>query len=142
MSSPGFAAVDHSAVISDIIRPIRIVIADDSAPFLELLSACVAREDCLQLVGTARDGADAIQQVASLRPDLLLMDVHMPHLDGFEAATLIARHLPEVTIVLMSTEDSPGLRARAHASGAHEFIAKARLATDLMTRIEPARLRI
>jgi DNA-binding NarL/FixJ family response regulator len=142
MSTQGQAVIDQNFHISDIIRPIRTVIADDSAPFLELLSLGVANEDCLELVGTAGDGAEAIQQVASLRPDLLLMDVHMPKLDGFEAATLIARHLPDVTIVMMSSEDSPRLRARSRACGAHAFIPKSRLATDLMTRIEPVRARM
>lgn len=125
-----------------VLRPIRVVLADDSPAFVEVLSACLAMENCLEIVGVATDGAEAIQQASELDPDLVLMDVHMPYLNGFEAAMLLSRQMPDVTIVLMSTDDSPRLRAEARACGAHGFIPKSRLTTDLLTRLEEARSRL
>jgi len=67
------------------------------------------------------------------------MDVNMPVLDGITAASLIAEHFPTTTIIMMSGDDSPEMRAQCRASGAHAFIHKPRLGRELADLIESVR---
>jgi len=128
--------------IHKVVEPIRVVIADDSTEFLDVLSACLELDHFMEIVGIATNGAEAIQQAADRGPDLVLMDVNMPYLNGFEAALIISKELPDIAIILMSADDSPRLRTEAHACGAHAFIPKWRLTAELVPTAEEARSRL
>jgi DNA-binding NarL/FixJ family response regulator len=85
----------------------------------------------VSVVGEAANGVEALERVAELSPDLVLMDVQMPRMNGISAARIIARNYPEATVVLMSGDDSPELRAQAEACGAHTFIHKPKFAAEI-----------
>src|SRR5437588_5989161 len=91
---------------------VRIAVVDDSPEFLEGLCRLLHSLHSVQVIGTGANGFDALELVATLRPDLLLMDVNMPELGGIEAAALIAYGCSWTNILLMSAEDGPEMRGR------------------------------
>lgn len=82
--------------------PIRVVVADDSPTARHLLVSLCERDPEIAVVGQAKDGAEAVQLTRRLRPHLVLMDVHMPHMDGLEATKTIMREVPTPIIVVTS----------------------------------------
>jgi two-component system, NarL family, response regulator DesR len=106
-------------------RPkLRAVIADDSRSYMEVICTLIELDDIVEVVGRACDGAEAIEATAHLQPDLLIMDVEMPFIDGVTAASFLSQHFPLIRIVLMSADDSAELREDCVAAGAHAFIHK------------------
>ena len=107
-------------------RKLRAVVVDDSPSYMEVICALLELDDLVDVVGRANDGADAIEAIAHLQPDLLLMDVQMPLLDGLTAASFVSKHFAMTKIVMMSAEDSLQLQAACLASGARAFIHKSK----------------
>ena len=105
-------------------KALRIIVADDSSTFIEVVCALLELDGKVDIVARARDGLAAIEATAKLRPDLLLMDISMPRLDGLSAALIIASQLPGTRIVLMSAEETPTIRADVQVYGAEGFIYK------------------
>ena len=105
-------------------QKLRAVVVDDSASYMEVICALLELDDMVDVVGRASNGADAIQAIAQLQPDLLLMDVQMPLVDGLTAASFVSKHFAATKIVMMSAEDSLQLQAACVASGARAFIHK------------------
>ncbi len=103
---------------------IRTLVVDDTPDILELVSMFVSMDDRLELIGRATNGREAVEAVASLRPDLVVMDVQMPTMDGPTAAALIRQRFPQVSIVLMSACPSCFIDEQIRASGADTFIDK------------------
>lgn len=106
----------------------RVVIADDDPAFRAALRLVLEAEDA-EVVGEARDGSEALQLAAALRPDVLLIDYQMPVLDGVAAAQILSRRWPEVCIVFLSGTADPDARARAFSAGASAFLDKAELSS-------------
>ena len=113
------------------LSPLRAIVVDDSPDLLEVFCALLQSECNVEIVGRAGDGCEALELVSTLNPDLVLMDIQMPCMDGITAATLISGHFAETKIVLMSGDDSPKLRAECDACGAHIFIHKPRLGREI-----------
>lgn len=105
-------------------RRIRTVVVDDSETFLEVTCDLLDLEDVIDLVAAASDGVEAISTVARLKPALVLMDITMPGLDGLSVASLLAEMSPAPIVVLMSSEDTPQLRADCRRAGAFDFVHK------------------
>ena len=100
------------------------MICDDQAGFRQVLSVVLSLDPELEVVGEAVDGREAIRIVGQLRPDLLLLDVAMPVLDGLEALPQIRESSPETQIVMLTGVVSEGVRRRALDGGACLFIEK------------------
>jgi two-component system nitrate/nitrite response regulator NarL len=111
---------------------LRIVIADDDPLFAALLRARLAGRPELEVVGLARDGAEAVALAEQLLPDLLLMDVHMPGVDGIEATRLV-RDLPDPPTVVLITGDDEDADARAYEAGAAAYLQKS---VDIVSLID------
>jgi DNA-binding NarL/FixJ family response regulator len=124
--------IDHTA-------PLRMIVVDDSPDLLEVICALLQSNKEVDVIASGSDGSEALGLVSAMEPDLVLMDVQMPYVDGIAAAALITMHFPETTVVLMSGDDSPEMRAECRASGAHAFIHKPRIGTDLSDLIESVR---
>ncbi len=118
---------DSAARISQVSQGkslIRTLVVDDTPDVLNVICAFLDMEDRVDLIGRATDGSEALEAVATLRPDLVVMDVQMPIMDGPTAAALIRSKFPEVSIVLMSACPSHFIEDQIRASGADAFIDK------------------
>ena len=114
---------------------IRILIVDDNMCFRELVKGLLEFHTDLKVVGEAVNGRDAIDKARLLEPDLCLMDVNMPVMDGFDATRHLIKKLSAMKIILMSLFDTPGYRDAAIASGASGYIVKGTLPDELFYTI-------
>ena len=103
---------------------IRVLVADDDRAYAGALALLLEMDEEIEVVGRAHDGRHAIALASELDPDVILMDVDMPHVDGFEATREIAATSP-VEIIMLSSEDSPHATRLARRLGASEFLHKA-----------------
>ena len=81
------------------------------------------------------DGLDAVEQYKSLKPDIVVLDVSMPRLNGLEAARLIRRENPESKIVIITQHDSPQIRLAALEAGARAFVTKSEVGSELVSAL-------
>ncbi len=112
----------------------RVLIADDRARSRSGMRALLDLQPEIVVVGEAEDGREAIRLVEELRPDVVLMDVKMPVLDGLEATRRIKEQWPEAKVVALTIH--PGYRAEALAAGADEFLVKGCPPRDLRKAIQ------
>ncbi len=116
-------------------RPVRVLIADDEPLFIESVEALLASDDRLEVVGTATDGKKAVELVLSLAPDVTLMDISMPKLDGIEAARRIREHQPRACILVLTGSSISADIDRSRQAGVAAFLTKDRLGTQLVDAI-------
>lgn len=119
-------------------QQMRLAVVDDSPDFLEVVCGLLALEDFIEVVGTATDGSGAIQAAADLHPDVILMDVQMPYMNGLTTALLLSQHFPAVKVILMSADESLQTRIACQSSGAQAFIYKPAFRTQFFTALEKA----
>jgi pilus assembly protein CpaE len=103
---------------------LRMMLVDDSAETREYLRKLLQFEPQIELVGVAANGKDAVDMALEIRPELILMDINMPVMDGISAAELIFRELPSVRVVMMSVQSEMAYLRRAMQVGAREFLMK------------------
>jgi DNA-binding NarL/FixJ family response regulator len=118
-----------------ILCPVRTLLVDDSPALLSCMCLVLDSHALVRVVGTATDGHEALSQAVILTPDLVLMDLHMPRMDGLQATALLRRRVPGTRIIIMTLDETAGIRAAAVAHGAHGFVGKSRLTHDLMPEI-------
>jgi DNA-binding NarL/FixJ family response regulator/multidrug resistance efflux pump len=114
---------------------IRILIVDDQKTFREALKAQLEPEPDLEIVGTANDGYSAIAQVENLNPDVVLMDMEMPKLDGVSATKTICQRFPNTKVLVLSIHDSDEYVAKALRAGAMGYLIKTIPAQELRKAI-------
>jgi DNA-binding NarL/FixJ family response regulator len=105
-------------------RRFTTLIVDDDEFVAKSMPSFLSRIPFVEVVGTARDGKEALERLKAGQPDVVLMDVRMPRMDGLEATGHIRRDYPDVRVVLMSGFDDAGMREEARDAGAHGFMAK------------------
>jgi len=103
-------------------QPTRVLIADDSVRARDGLRALLTMRPEIEVVGEASNGQDAVRMVAECRPDVVLMDLHMPVLDGIQATQLIKQQWPAVTVVVLTMYAVD--QSAALAAGADAFLIK------------------
>jgi DNA-binding NarL/FixJ family response regulator len=114
---------------------VSVLIVDDQVPFRLAARAVLRRTDGFELVGEAGDGAEAVAKVAELAPDLVLMDINMPNMNGIEATRLIMEEAPGTTVFLCSTYQLSDLPPEAETSGAAAYVNKEELAPALLLQL-------
>lgn len=116
-------------------NPIRVLLADNNDAFLQGVSAWLQDEAMFDLVGFAHSGREAVAEVERLHPDLVLMDVAVAELNGFEA-TRVIRSRPEApAVILLTFHESQAARLEAWSAGAEGCVDKARVTEQLMSLI-------
>jgi len=114
----------------------RILIADDNDAVRRGVVGILSSETGWQVCGEARDGAEALQKARELLPDLILLDVSMPGMNGLEAARLLRQELAEVKILVISQHDPIHLLPSVVEAGGDACVDKGRLGTDLVASIK------
>ncbi|QMU79991.1 response regulator transcription factor [Streptacidiphilus sp. PB12-B1b] len=104
--------------------PLRIVVADDQASIREALALMLDLRDDIQVVGTAADGQQALEQVAEHRPDAVLLDLHMPVMDGTEATRRLTADFPQVAVVVLTTYADDSSVLDTLRAGARAYLTK------------------
>src|SRR5579864_1165607 len=103
---------------------IRTVVVDDSPTFLQVTCELLELDPQIDVVARAGKGGEAIETVLKLQPELVLMDVNMPYLDGLTLAWFFTRRFPVARVVLMSTDNTPELLEACEDAGAFDFVHK------------------
>ena len=111
-------------------NPLRVLIVDDFAPVRRTVRSLLEECRALEVIGEAVDGIDAIRMASALRPDVIVMDVHMPRLDGVEATRRIKAALPDASVIGFSVQRGPSEDGAMRNAGSSAFVAKDR-AEDL-----------
>jgi DNA-binding NarL/FixJ family response regulator len=114
---------------------IRVLIADDHRLFAEALEAILGIDERIAVVGHASDGQEAVDLVQQLAPDVVLMDISMPVLDGIEAAQVIGEQVDHASILMLTGSSSRADVDRARAAGAAGYVTKDRVAAELIDAI-------
>jgi len=114
---------------------VRVLIADDEPLFAEALEVLLAADERIDVVGRATDGSQAVELARQLEPDLVLMDLSMPGVDGFRATEQIVGGPGGVRVLVLTGSEDPADVARARRAGATGYITKDRIAETLVDAI-------
>ena len=114
---------------------VRVLVVDDSRPFRVAARSVLGRVDGFTLVGEAETGEEAVDRVAELSPDLVLMDIKMPGITGVEAARRISEAAPSTVVFLCSTYNLADLPAQVGVGGVAAYVHKEELRPDLLARL-------
>lgn len=117
---------------------IRLVLVDDQPTVRQGLRMWLSLEPDMMVVGEASNAREAMTLVQQLAPDVVLMDVEMPEMDGIEATAAMHVSTPQSAVVMLSIHDDVSTRARAHASGAAAFVTKSGAIEELLATIRQA----
>lgn len=124
-----------SIVVSDVKR---ILVVDDFGPFRSLVGSILTNRAGWQIVAEATDGLDAIEKARALQPELILLDIALPKMNGIQVAKEISRITPASKIIFLSQETSADVIEEAIRMRASGYVNKAKIARDLVTAIEMA----
>jgi DNA-binding NarL/FixJ family response regulator len=113
-------------------QPTKVLIVDDHALFRRGVRNIIDAEEDFEVVGEAEDGVEALAKARELKPDLILMDINMPHSDGLEAISAIKKELAGVRIIMLTVHDTEENFLEAIKRGAEGFLSKNMRAKDLL----------
>jgi DNA-binding NarL/FixJ family response regulator len=116
-------------------RSLRVLLVDDQRLFLDALQVALAAEEWIEVVGCAQNGEQAVELVASLAPDLVLMDIYMPVLDGLEATRRIRQLAPSTSVMILTGDDNPDRGVLAREAGASGYLRKSSDLPELLRYI-------
>ena len=114
---------------------IRLLVVDDHAVVREGFVSLLNRQPDLEVVGEAADGAEAIQRAEELRPDVVLMDVDMPTMDGMEATRRLTEQHADIAVIGLSVHEDASVSRAMTAAGAHAYVSKRAATKDLVETI-------
>ena len=115
--------------------PVRVLIADDHRLFAEALEAVLSSEERIDVVGRAADGGEAVALARVLRPDLVVLDISMPVMDGFEAAAQLEQLDNPPAVLMLTGSNAPEDVDRARRAGVKGYITKDAIAANLVDAI-------
>jgi DNA-binding NarL/FixJ family response regulator len=119
---------------------IRVLLADDDQPFLEALSPLIERQPELAVVGVALDGLAAIELADELEPDAVVIDLHMPRLDGVSAVARLRRDHPSMCVIALTGDEHAALHRAVSEAGADAVLVKNEFLDALIDRLAAAKV--
>jgi DNA-binding NarL/FixJ family response regulator len=117
-------------------KKITVLIADDQTLFREGIKDLLENEKSLQVVGEAADGVEALRLVKKLRPNVILLDIKLPHMDGIEAARQIHRDCPQTNVLMLSSYEDESHVMEAIQAGANGYLSKMLPASELVSALK------
>ena len=117
----------------------RILLADDHEIIRRGLRAILETDETFEIAGEAVDGQDAIEKAARLKPDVVVLDISMPGVDGFEATRRIVRDTPNIRVLVLTVHDSDTVATRALQAGARGYVLKSDAGSELLMALESVR---
>ena len=117
---------------------LRVLVVEDFAPFRRFICSTLAKRQDLQIICELSDGLEAVQKAEELQPDLILLDIGLPTLNGIEAARRIRKLAPESKIIFLSQESSADVVQESLSLGAWGYVVKTRAASELLAAVEAA----
>ena len=115
--------------------PVRVLIVDDEPLFVEMVQALLQRENDIDVVGMAAHGQDAVRLAAQLDPDVIVMDVSMPVMNGIDATRAILEQNPRACVLILTGGSSIVEIDNARKAGVAGYLTKDRIASDLVAEI-------
>jgi len=115
---------------------IRVLIVEDFEPFRQFISSQLQTRLALQVISEVSDGLEAVRKAQELQPDLVLLDIGLPTLNGIEVARRIRKCSPSSRILFVSENRSPDIAAEALATGAGGYVVKSDAARELLTAVD------
>lgn len=115
---------------------IRILVADDHPVVRKGITACLAKQVTVEIIGEAADGREAVRKARELKPDLILMDINMPHMSGLAVTELLSREMPGIKVLVLSAQGSTDCVVRIIQSGARGYVLKDAPTEELVRAIE------
>lgn len=123
-------------------QEITVLVVDDNAPFRDLLSRFIRTQRDIRMVGAVDDGGLAVSMNRELDPDVILMDLYMPTVDGFEATRRVKTEDPDVTVIALTAHRTSESERLSREAGADAFLLKAEASDHLLdlirSRVSPA----
>jgi pilus assembly protein CpaE len=117
---------------------IRVLIVDDIDETRENIRRLLQFDQAIEVVGTARNGAEGIKQASALKPDVIVMDINMPDMDGIAATEAIRNKVPYAQVIILSVQGDPSYMRRAMLAGARDFLTKPPSIDELTSAINRA----
>ena len=114
----------------------RVLIADDNEFIRRAIGALLSKDEVFEVCGEAADGRDALEKADALKPDVVLLDISMPGMDGLSLAHTLSQEIPAPKILIISHHDAEQLLPRSLHAGAHGCVDKARMVTDLLPMLK------
>jgi len=140
MPEPGVTLVKQPGQRKKPERKVRVLIADDHPIIRRIVRSTLQANPRLEVCGEAENGAEAIEEAKKLKPDVVVLDVSMPVLNGFDSAREIKKTLPESAIVILSQNADQHYVEEARKIGVQAYVAKARAGEALVKAVEGAAL--
>jgi DNA-binding NarL/FixJ family response regulator len=133
---PGNNEVETDIVSAPAMAPTRILIVDDHEIFRRGLRSLLESHPRWEICGEAVDGQEAVEKVKALKPDIVVLDITMPRLNGLEAARQIRNEFPESKVVILSQHEPSLMKQSALAAGAGAYVTKSEVSKELLVAIE------
>ncbi len=120
------------------LEKIRVLIVDDIAETRENLKRMLQFDQSIEVVAVARTGKEAIEVTQQLKPDVVIMDINMPDMDGIQATEMMRKKAPFTQVVILSVQNDPGYMRQAMLAGARDFLSKPPMIDELTSAIRRA----
>jgi DNA-binding NarL/FixJ family response regulator len=117
-------------------RSIRVLIVDDHPVVRKGISACLAQQQHVEVVGEAADGKEALRKIRELAPDIVLLDIKMPHMDGLALTEMLRKEAPKVKVLILSMHSNTDYVLRILQAGASGYVLKGAPPEELVRAIE------
>lgn len=115
---------------------VRILVVDDNEPFRRFIASTLRDRKNFNVIGEACDGLEAVQRAEALQPDLILLDIGMPELNGLDAARQISKRAPNARIIFLTQESAADVVGEALSLGAWGYVAKVQAGRELLDAVE------